>query len=379
MRAMNTTTLLALPVALVLGACSPERDKPAPGTALPASSPDALTKASRQYAEVLNVIAARFLFAPADPKQVSQDATNAYLSSRDPWSGYLTRDQYARYRSLNDSGFGGVGMELERLRNGDTICYPEPLGPAEKAGIRAGDTLVAIDGAAVRGKPLALLAGLVTGREGTPVELVVAGVGGTPRTVRLTRAHIDDPGVSESDEDGVHVLRIVRFTSSTRSLVAAALKGWDAHKPIVIDVRGCGGGSFYGALDTAMVFLKKGAPIVSVTGRVGTQAYASTRAPDLGPHRMFIWQDAHTASAAEVLTGALVDNGLAVSIGERSAGKGTRQDVVELADGSALILTTGTLTTPRGFAFDARGLTPMRPLAPSSDTAAYVRATLASQ
>jgi carboxyl-terminal processing protease len=197
--------------------------------------------------------------------------------------------------------------------------------------------------------------------------------------VRVVRVHIDDPVVTESDENGLHVLKIARFTTSTRSFVAAALKGWDAKQPVVIDLRGCGGGSFFGALDTAMLFLKEGAPIVTVTERGGAHAYASTRTPDLGPRPIFIWQDAHTASAAEVLTGALVDNGLAVSIGEPSAGKGTRQDIVELADGSALILTTGTMSTPRGFAFDHRGLTPTRPLARSSDTAAYARATLASQ
>ncbi|WP_158511013.1 S41 family peptidase [Paraburkholderia caribensis] len=373
------TTLLALPFALLLGACDQGHDSPRAGAAPPASSPDALAKAARLNADALGVIAARFLYAPDDPQQVSQDALNAYLSARDPWSGRLTRDEYARYRAVNDSGFGGIGIELERLRTGDTICYPEPRGPAEKAGIRAGEALVSIDGAAVRGKPLALIAALATGREGTAVELVVAGADGAQRTVRVVRAHIDDPGVIESDEGGLHVLKIARFTTSTRSLVAAALKGWDRHKPVVIDLRGCGGGSFFAALDTAMLFLRKGALIVNVTGRGGTHPYASTRTPDPSPHPLFIWQDAHTASAAEVLTGALVDNGLAVSIGEQSAGKGTRQDVVELADGSALILTTGTLSTPRGFAFDHRGLTPVRPLAPSSDTAAYARATLASQ
>ena len=373
------TKLLALPCALVLGACGPGHDKSVPGTALPASSPDALAKALRLNTEAFNVIAARFLFAPDDPLRVSQDALNAYLTSLDPWSGYLTRDEYARYRAVNDGGFGGIGMELERLRNGDTICYPQPLGPADKAGIRTGDTLVSIDGAAVRGKPLALVAALVTGREGTPVELVVAGADGAQRSVRVVRAHIDAPDVTESDEGGLHVLKIARFTSGTRSLVTAALKGSDPKKPVVIDLRGCGGGSFYAALDIAMLFLRKGAPIVTVTERGGAHVYVSTRTPDRGPPPIFIWQDAHTASAAEVLTGALVDNGLAVSIGELSAGKGTRQDVVELADGAALILTTGTLSTPHGLAFDRRGLAPMRPLPHSSDTATYARATLASQ
>ncbi|MCC8400487.1 PDZ domain-containing protein [Paraburkholderia sp. MMS20-SJTN17] len=371
---------LALPIALLLvGACEPARNSSDASVASAAPAPDRLTKASRLYADALDVITARYLFATNDPERVTQDALDAYLASRDAYSGRLTRDQYARYRKANEGGFGGIGMGLERLRDGATICYPAAHGPAERAGVHDGERLVSIDGASVRGKPLPLVAALATGREGTPVELVVSGADGAQREVRVVRTHLDEPSVTEYDEGVLHVLKIPSFTTSTKSLVAAALAGWDKDKPIVIDLRGSGGGSFFGALDTAMLFLKQGAPIVTVTGRTGAHTYTSTRLTDFTPRPVFLWQDAHTASAAEVLIAALVDNGLALSIGEPSAGKGTRQDVVELSDGSALILTTGYLSTPRGLAFDHRGLAPMRALPPSSDTAAYARATLASQ
>ncbi|WP_429556621.1 S41 family peptidase [Paraburkholderia youngii] len=371
---------LTLPIALLLvGACEPARNSPDASPASAAPAHDRLTKASRLYADALDAITARYLFATNDPERVTRDALDAYLASRDAYSGHLTRDEYARYRELNESGFGGIGMGLERLRDGGTICYPAARGPAERAGIRDGEQLVSIDGASVRGKPLALVAALATGREGTPVELVVSGADGSQRQVRVVRAHLDEPSVTEYDEGVLHVLKIPSFTNSTKSLVAAALAGWDKDKPIVIDLRGSGGGSFFGALDTAMLFLGQGAPIVTVTDRTGAHTYTSRRIADFTPRPFFLWQDGHTASAAEVLIAALVDNGLALSIGEPSAGKGTRQDVVELSDGSALILTTGYLRTPRGLAFDHRGLAPMRALPPSSDTAAYARATLASQ
>ncbi|EDZ97390.1 peptidase S41 [Burkholderia sp. H160] len=381
---MNKTTRfalpLALPIALVLvGACEPARNSPDASPASAAPAPDRLTKASQLYADALDVITTRFLFATNDPERVTRDALDAYLAAHDAYSGRLTRGEYARYRDMNESGFGGIGMGLERLRDGDTICYPDPRGPAERAGIRDGERLVSIDGARVRGKPLALVAALATGREGTPVELVVRGADGAQRQVRVVRAHLDGPSVTEYDEGVLHVLKIPSFTGSTKSHVAAALAGWDKDKPIVIDLRGSGGGSFFGALDTAMLFLRQGAPIVTVTDRTGAHTYTSTRPADFTPRPLFLWQDGHTASAAEVLIAALVDNGLALSIGEPSAGKGTRQDVVALSDGSALILTTGYLSTPRGLAFDHRGLAPMRALPPSSDTAAYARATLASQ
>jgi carboxyl-terminal processing protease len=365
---MNTRALITLLVALMLGACKPEPKAPS----------DAITNASRVYTEALDAISKRYLFATDDPAQITQDALNAYLAAHDAYSGRLTRDEYARYRQLDTSGFGGIGMDLERLRNGDTLVFPATLGPAGQAGIRAGEQLVSVDGQAVRGKPLALIATLATGREGTPVNLIVTGADGARRQVRVVRAHIDDPSVSESDVNGLHVVKIAHFSGATKSYVAAALKGLNAGQPLVIDLRGCGGGSFFAALDIAMLFLAKGAPIVTVNTRAGKEPYASTVDTHFAPRPVFVWQDAHTASAAEVLTGALVDNGLARSVGAQSAGKGTRQDIVELADGSALILTTGTLSTPRGFAFDQRGLAPTRTLAPSSDTAAYARATLSS-
>jgi carboxyl-terminal processing protease len=368
----------ALPLAVLLGACDPPASPPE-AAASAASASGRMTTATRRYADALNVIATRYLYATDDPERVTQDALDAYLAAHDAYSGLLTRDEYARYRKLGEGGFGGIGMELERLRDGETICYPATGGPAGRAGIRDGERLVSIDGAAVRGKPLALVAALATGREGTPVELVVAGADGAQRQVRIVRAHQDEPRVTEYDEGTLHVLKIPAFTTTTKSLVAAALAGWDKSKPVVIDLRGCGGGDFFAALDTAMLFLRPGAPIVTVNGRAGARAYTSTRETGTTPRPLFLWQDAHTASAAEVLIGALVDNKVAQSVGEQSAGKGTRQDVVEMADGSALILTTGYLSTPHGMAFDHRGLAPMRAVPPSSDTAAYARATLAGQ
>ena len=124
-----------------------------------------------------------------------------------------------------------------------------------------------------------------------------------------------------------------------------------------------------------MLFLRRGEPIVSVSRRAGTQRYASTIDGPAFAQRVFVWQDEHTASAAELFIGALTDNDRATSIGRTSAGKGSRQDIVPLRDGSALILTTGYLSTPHGLRFDGRGLTPQRPVAASADTSVYLRAS----
>jgi carboxyl-terminal processing protease len=387
---MVKTILLAVAAALLLGACGPKPDDAAQSGAGASDASDAsnasnasnaagLAAATQLYAGALEAITTRAVFAPADPVRVTGETLNAYLASRDTYSGFLTRDEYAKYRALGDAPYGGVGMELARRRNGDTLCYPYPLGPAGKAGIQTGDRLISIDGASVRGKPLALLAALVTGREGTQVELVVAGSNGLARRMSIERARVDEPNVTEYTAGALHVLKIASFTLGTRSQIELALSRQASGQPLVVDLRGCGGGNFFGALDTAMLFLKKDMPIVTVTGRDGAHLYASTLKTNPPPRTVFVWQDANTASAAEVLIGALTDNGLAVSIGTLSAGKGTRQDIIELQDGSALILTTGYLSTPRGFAFNGRGLVPMRALPADADTAAYARATLPSE
>jgi len=193
--------------------------------------------------------------------------------------------------------------------------------------------------------------------------------------VSVTRARVDAPAVSESSIDGQRVIRLASFTPNTRSEVEFAVQRWDRNQPIVIDLRTCGGGDFYAAVDTAMLFLPKGAPVVTVRGREGARLYSSTLVKGPPRQAVFLWQDEATASAAEVFIGALTGNERAVSIGTVSAGKGSRQDIVELADGSALIMTTGYLLTPRGFAFNGHGLPPMRPLKADADTAAYARAT----
>jgi carboxyl-terminal processing protease len=369
-RAMMFATLAAVAAAVLLAASGPADHAGVRGAQTIGGD-----AALRLYADALAAITQRAVFASGDREQVVGRTLAAYLAASDPYSGFMNRDEYARYRALQKGPHGGIGMELERRRDGATLCYPYHGGPADAAGIKAGERLMSIDGTSVAGKPLPVLASLATGREGTAVRIEVASANGGTRSVNVNRARVDPAAVSIGAAGALRVLRIETFTQTTRSEVEFALRRWDRNSPVVIDLRGCGGGDFYAAVDTSMLFLAKGAPIVSVSGREGTRLYSSTLEQDPPVQPVFIWQDEASASAAEVFIGALTGNARAVSVGTHSAGKGSRQDIVELADGSALILTTGYLSTPRGAAFDGRGLAPMRPLAASADTADYVRAS----
>lgn len=123
-----------------------------------------------------------------------------------------------------------------------------------------------------------------------------------------------------------------------------------------------------------MLFLKQSEPIISVSGRSGVRSYSATVARQPPAQHVFLWQDAFTASAAEIFIAALTENVRGTSIGRTTAGKGTRQDIIELQDGSALILTTGYLITPRGTQFEGKGLAPMHQVAESTnDTDAFLK------
>ena len=125
-----------------------------------------------------------------------------------------------------------------------------------------------------------------------------------------------------------------------------------------------------------MLFLSHGDPIVSVNRPSGTESYVSTLSQRDIEQPVFLWQDGFTASAGEIFIGALTDNGRAISVGKTTAGKGTRQDIIELQSGGALILTMGYLLTPREVQFDGKGLLPMRTVeADAVDTAAFLAKT----
>jgi carboxyl-terminal processing protease len=175
---------------------------------------------------------------------------------------------------------------------------------------------------------------------------------------------------------GRPIIRVAHFTRNTSGKMREILKSWSPETPIIIDLRGNGGGDLHAAIDCAMLFLKAGARIASIETRNGTTAYESKAGAVNLVTPVYLWQDEATASAAEVFIAALTDNGRAVSIGKRTFGKGTREEIIELSDGSALVLATGYLLTPRGIRYQGYGLEPTYVLpGDHPDTAEYLRKT----
>lgn len=346
-----------------------------------ARPPETSVPAIRRYAEALAHIERDAMFStPVDsPREIVASSLKAYLGQKDPYSDFLTKEEYAKFMEASRGEQTGIGMDIEKRRNGDIICYPLPNGPAAQAGVKPGEQLLSLDGVATRGKSLPAIVALAAGKQGIPIVAEVESNNGSRRQVSIIRTKFSAQPVSEYTHRSRRIIRLASFTPNTRQELDYLVSKQRQHDYIIIDLRGCGGGDFYAAVDSAMLFLAKGDEIVSVSGRSGSQAYLATISHEPPAQRIFLWQDEFTASAAEVFIAALTENDRGISVGMTTAGKGTRQDIIKLQDGAALILTTGYLLTPRGIRFDGSGLKPMHQVegeAPNEDAFLSKTATL---
>lgn len=326
------------------------------------------------YAEVFDHIRRRAFFPPPskDLREMTASSLRSYITEKDPYSDLLSPKEYDRFKSASNRFQAGIGLDIQKRRNGDMVCYPTPGGPADAAGIKPGERLLSLDGVPTVGKSLPAIVALASGAAGTEVAVEVATLSGQHRRVVVTRSPIPRSGVSEYTFRSARIIKLSNFTPSTRQELGYLISNWHKSKPIIIDLRGCGGGDFYAAIDSAMLFLAKGEPIITVKERSGIRSYVSTIGREPPVQRVFLWQDGLTASAAEIFIAALSENVRGTTVGMTSAGKGTRQDVIELLNGGALILTTGYLITPHGLQFDGQGLVPMYSIqGNTNDTAAF--------
>jgi len=350
-----------------------EPPRSAPNEAKPAFGLD--DKDVLLYLEAINQIKERASSPNPDVTraQIIEQSLRAYLAQQGPCCDYLTREEYGKFKGSLKEGYVGVGMEIKQDRDGRIICLPHPDSAAARAGIARGDQLKKIDGVPLDGKSIFAVTAMARGKPGTEVSFIVAAKGGAEKQVRVTRSTVALQSVSTRFVDRRPIIGVSYFTRDTSAKMREILKSWGRESPIIVDLRGNGGGDLHAAIDSAMLFLEKGKRIVSVETRKGTNTYESKGSAVNLSTPVYLWQDEATASAAEVFIAALTDNDRAVSIGKRTAGKATREEIIELSDGSALILATGNLQTPKGFRYQGKGLQPSYELADGPvDTMAYM-------
>ena len=280
----------------------------------------------------------------------------------DPYTVYMTKDEA---KSLNDQLAGklsGVGAEVGIKNNLLTVIAPIAGAPAQKAGVRAGDVIAKIDGQDTTGVSLDVAVGKIRGKAGTQVKLTIVRPNSDPLVIVITRADITVPSVTWSLKNGdIGYINITTFgtdTSAKMDQAASELKAQGAKK-IILDLRNDGGGYLSAGIDVASEFLPQGKLVVEErkNGKSGEKDYATGTSKLLGlPTIVLI--NGGSASASEIVSGALHDNGVAKLLGEQSFGKGSVQEIQNLAGGAELKITVAHWFTPGGVNINQKGLTP---------------------
>lgn len=280
----------------------------------------------------------------------------------DPYSTYFTPEEYQGWQDSLSGEYSGVGIEIT-LRNGRvTVVTPFPGTPAYAGGIRPGDWIMAVDGDSTEGWTLERTSSRIRGEMGTTVVLTVEHEDGTIEDIPLVRQRIQIEAVQSEyrAEENIGYIRIMRFDFDTPGLLGKALFSFPLQDlaGLVIDLRNNPGGVLSAAVEAASYFVDRGVIVRTRGPSFGERTYSS-RGNSVPNLPVAILVNKGTASAAEIMAGAIQDYGMGVLIGTQTFGKGLVQEIVmRLPDGGAIKLTTGEYFTPTGRSVQDVGLTP---------------------
>jgi carboxyl-terminal processing protease len=303
---------------------------------------------------------------PVDDHQLLQSAIRGMVSSLDPYSAFLDGDEYDEVKISSSGEYSGVGIEVSMEDDEVVVVSPLEGSPAALAGIRSGDIIATIDGVPVNTTTLSDTIGRMRGKEGTTVKIGILRQGNTePLQFTLKRSRVELKSVrSEMLEPGMAYLRISEFSETTGDDVEAALKDLRKHngaplKGLVLDLRNNPGGVLEAAVAVSDTFLTSGV-IVTAKGRTPESKFEMDATPGdaLNGAPIVILANGGSASAAEIVAGALHDNHRARLMGRTTFGKGSVQTVIPLSGDRAIKLTTSLYYTPSGVSINHRGITP---------------------
>jgi carboxyl-terminal processing protease len=333
-------------------------DKPAAGADLPWQD-------ARMLAAVLERVKHDYV-NPVDDHQLLQAAIRGMVASLDPYSAYLDGDEYDEVKISSSGRYFGVGIELSIEDEQVVVIAPFDGSPAAQAGIRSGDIIVTIDGIPVNTNTLADTIGRMRGAEGTAVKIGIMREGNQePMVFTLKRSRVDLHSVKgEMLEPGYAYLRISQFSETTGDDLNATVKDLRKHngaplKGLVLDLRDNPGGVLEAAVAVADAFLDSGV-IVTAKGRTPDSKFEMDATPGdvLNGAPIVVLVNGGSASAAEIVAGALKDQHRAKLMGRTTFGKGSVQTIIPLSDDRAVKLTTSLYYTPSGVSINHRGIAP---------------------
>jgi carboxyl-terminal processing protease len=303
---------------------------------------------------------------PVDDHQLLQAAIRGMVASLDPYSAYLDGDEYDEVKISSSGRYSGVGIELSIEDDQVVVIAPFDGGAAALAGIRSGDIIVTIDGIPVNTNTLADTIGRMRGAEGTSVKIGIMREGNAePMLFTLKRSRVDLHSVrAEMLEPGYAYLRISQFSETTGDDLNSSMKDLRKHngaplKGLVLDMRDNPGGVLEAAVAVADAFLDSGV-IVTAKGRTADSKFEMDATPGdvLNGAPIIVLVNGGSASAAEIVAGALKDQHRAKLMGRTTFGKGSVQTIIPLSDDRAVKLTTSLYFTPSGVSINHRGIAP---------------------
>ncbi|WP_423821941.1 S41 family peptidase [Salinisphaera sp. SPP-AMP-43] len=325
----------------------------------------------RKFVAIMNQVKQGYVEDVSD-QTLLDNAMHGMIEGLDPHSAYLDPDEFKQLSISTSGKFGGLGVKVQMENGYLQVVSPIDDTPASKAGIQPGDMIIRIDDQPVKGMSMSDAVKAMRGKPGSKIALTLLRDGhDKPIHLQLTRANIQVESVkSRMLAPGYGYIRISQFTAETakgmnKALSALKDKADGSLQGIVLDLRNNPGGVLEAAVDVSDDFVHDGT-IVSIRGRAADtdHVFKATQGDKLDGAPIVVLVNQGTASAAEIVSGALQDDHRAVIMGAETFGKGSVQTVLPLNDGSALKLTTARYYTPSGRSIQAEGITPDIKLAP---------------
>lgn len=323
------------------------------------------------YSEVLSRIRTEYVEDPNVPA-VTNGALHGLLESLDANSSYLDPAEYKDYKLRKNEGKASIGATLSKRFGYAAVVSVIPGGPADKAGIDSGDILEAIEGKSTREMSLAEIDGILAGQPGSVVNVsVVRPRKAAPTKTAITREVVAEPAVSaKSLEDNIAYLKVDDFPKGRSQEVAAKLKDLEKSgaKKLVLDLRNSGSGDEEEGIATANLFLNHGMISYLQGQKYPKQTFNADPQKAIAPNiPLVVLVNRGTAGPAEIVAAAVMENSRGDVIGDKTFGSGSIQKVIEMQDGSALILSVAKYYSPSGKALQDTAITPNILVADNSD------------
>jgi len=314
------------------------------------------------YTEVFKLVKDYYV-EPVETKKLIYGSLRGMMNALDPFSTFFTPDEFKEFTTETKGEFGGLGIEITMENHKLIIVAPIEDTPAWRAGLKPGDIILEIDGKPVEKMTLMQAVKLMRGKPGTKVVLTIWRKGEEkPFKITITRAviHVKSVKIKELKND-IGYIRLTQFQENSAEEFEKALEKFTEKKGIIIDLRNNPGGLLTAAVSIADMLLPKGEMIVYTKGRTprSNEKYYSESDPIISKKvPIVILVNKGSASASEILTGALRDNNRALVVGDRTFGKASVQTLIPLPDGSGIKLTTAHYYTPSGKLIMYKGIMP---------------------